>query len=147
MNLFLFKVLASDPDTNSNGEVTYWIKNSHGHFEIDSQTGHIRISNPLPPMTQKNMTFEMEIFARDHGAASNIGKATLVVRVSSTRNHPPKFEKFGYRVAVDENSANVDLVQVHAYDPDSGSAGRFVVFFHIFMYWYILLFFWAEKNV
>ncbi|GFY64503.1 cadherin-related tumor suppressor [Trichonephila inaurata madagascariensis] len=73
---------------------------------------------------QKNMTYEMEIFARDHGTASNIGKATLVVRVSSTRNHPPKFEKFGYRVAVDENSANVDLLNVHAYDPDTGPAGR-----------------------
>lgn len=111
---------------DSNGEVTYWIKNSHGHFEIDSQSGHIRLTNPLPPQTQKNMTYEMEIFARDHGAASNIGKAILVVRVSNTRNHPPKFEKFGYRVAVDENSANVDLVNVHAYDPDSGPAGRFV---------------------
>ncbi|CAL1272163.1 unnamed protein product [Larinioides sclopetarius] len=120
----IIQVLATDPDTGSNGEVTYWIKNSHGHFEIDSQTGHIRLSSVLPTPMQKNMTYEMEIFARDHGAASNIGKATLVVRVSSTRNHPPKFEKFGYRVAVDENAANVDLLTVHAYDPDSGPAGR-----------------------
>ncbi|GIY34023.1 protocadherin Fat 2 [Caerostris extrusa] len=120
----IIQVLATDPDTGSNGEVTYWIKNSHGHFDIDTQTGHIRLSSALPSHMQKNMTYEMEIFARDHGAASNIGKATLVVKVSSTRNHPPKFEKFGYRVAVDENAANVDLLNVHAYDPDTGPSGR-----------------------
>ncbi|XP_023209390.1 protocadherin Fat 4-like, partial [Centruroides sculpturatus] len=120
----IVQVQAIDPDLASNGEITYWIKNTHGLFEVDSQTGVVRLMTSLPKISQRNTTYEMEVFARDHGATSNIGKTMVIVRVSTMRNNPPKFEKLGYSVSVDENRANVPLLNVHAFDPDDGKAGK-----------------------
>ncbi|XP_037269642.2 protocadherin Fat 3 isoform X1 [Rhipicephalus microplus] len=115
---------AIDLDVANNGEITYWIKNTHGIFEIDAKTGLVRMAAGLPHNAMRNLSYEMEVFAQDHGAASNIGKTLLLVRVSSTHNSPPVFDRFAYSVSVDENAANVPLVQVHASDPDPGSAGK-----------------------
>ncbi|XP_013792660.1 cadherin EGF LAG seven-pass G-type receptor 3-like, partial [Limulus polyphemus] len=115
---------ARDPDAANNGEVTYWIKNTYGLFEIDPQTGLVRLASGLPDHVQRNTSFEMEVFAQDHGITSSISKTTLTVRVSNVRNHPPDFEQFAYTVAIDENLSNFPLLTVHASDVDSGEAGE-----------------------
>ncbi|XP_053211715.1 protocadherin Fat 4-like isoform X1 [Panonychus citri] len=119
----VIQVSASDPDLANNGDVTYWIKNTHGMFEIDAKTGLVRLAARLPGDRQ-NSTFEMEVFAQDHGVTPNIGKAMLIVRASNTQNHPPKFERFSYLVAVDENVSGIPLLKVTAVDPDPGKAGK-----------------------
>ncbi|XP_013793301.2 cadherin-11-like, partial [Limulus polyphemus] len=122
----LIQIRATDPDKDNNGEVTYWIKNSQGLFEIDPQSGVVRLVSALPNYTEKNVTFEMEVFAQDHGVGSNIGKTTLIVRISNIRNHQPVFDRFAYSVSVDENIENLALLTVHAKDPDEGKAGAVV---------------------
>ncbi|UYV72308.1 hypothetical protein LAZ67_9002570 [Cordylochernes scorpioides] len=119
----LLQVHATDPDIANNGAVTYWIKNSHGLFEVDSQSGEVRLSGSLPPSTPQNSTYEMEIFARDQGTASNFGRAMLIVRVSSAPNRPPRFPRLAYYAVVEENVADVPLALVEAEDPDVGPAG------------------------
>ena len=114
---------ATDPDSANNGEVTYWIKNTHGIFEIDSKTGLVRLVSALP-VNKQNATYEMEVFAQDHGVTPNIGKALLVVRSSNNHNHPPKFDEFYYSVEVEENISGINLVRVQATDPDQGKAGK-----------------------
>ncbi|KAI2804340.1 hypothetical protein BLOT_003322, partial [Blomia tropicalis] len=119
----VIQVHATDPDSANNGEVTYWIKNTHGIFEIDAKTGLVRLVSALPNNKQ-NATYQMEVFAQDHGITPNIGKAILVVRSSNTHNHPPKFEQFYYSVEVDENISGMSLIRVVAHDPDQGKAGK-----------------------
>nr|XP_046916120.1 protocadherin Fat 4-like isoform X2 [Dermatophagoides farinae] len=119
----VIQVHASDPDMANNGEVTYWIKNTHGMFEIDSKTGLVRLVSNFPNNKQ-NFTFEMDVFAQDHGITPNIGKAILVVRSSNTHNHPPKFDRFYYSVEVEENLSGIAIATVKAYDPDQGKAGK-----------------------
>ncbi|OTF81020.1 protocadherin Fat 4-like protein, partial [Euroglyphus maynei] len=119
----VIQVHANDPDMANNGEVTYWIKNTHGMFEIDSKTGLVRLVSNFPNNKQ-NFTFEMEVFAQDHGITPNIGKAILVVRSSNTHNHPPKFDRFYYSIEVEENLSGIAIVTVKAYDPDQGKAGK-----------------------
>lgn len=121
----VIQVQAFDPDSANNGDVTYWIKNTHGMFEIDAKTGLVRLVARLP-VEKPNATYEMEVFAQDHGVTPNIGKSTLVVKASNTQNHPPKFDKFSYSVAVDENILGIPLIQVIATDPDPGKAGKVV---------------------
>lgn len=116
---------AYDPDTTNNGDVTYWIKNTHGMFEIDAKTGLVRLVANLPSDKQ-NATYEMEVFAQDHGVTPNIGKAILVVKASNTQNHPPKFDRFSYSLTVDENISGIPLIQVLASDPDPGKAGKII---------------------
>lgn len=113
---------ANDPDSANNGEVTYWIKNTLGVFEIDAKTGLVRLVSPLP--NKQNSTYQMEVFAQDHGITPNIGKAILVVRSSNNHNHPPKFTQFYYSVEVDENISGISLITVKANDLDLGKAGK-----------------------
>ena len=119
----IIQVHATDSDSVNNGEVTYWIKNTHGIFEIDAKTGLVRLVSALQSNKQ-NATYEMEVFAQDHGITPNIGKALLVVRSSNTHNHPPKFEEFYYSLEVDENISGISLIRVTAHDPDQGKAGK-----------------------
>lgn len=121
----VIQVHATDPDVANNGDVTYWIKNTHGMFEIDAKTGLVRLVARLPSEKQ-NATYEMEVFAQDHGVSPNIGKAILVVRASNTLNHPPRFDQFSYTVAVDESISGIPLLQVMARDPDPGKSGTVV---------------------
>ncbi|XP_074599101.1 protocadherin Fat 4-like [Brevipalpus obovatus] len=119
----VIQVHAFDPDLANNGDVTYWIKNTHGMFEIDAKTGLVRLVSRLPTDRQ-NGSYEMEVYGQDHGVTPNIGKAMLIVRASNTANHPPKFEQFSYLVTVDENIAGIPLLKVTASDPDPGKAGK-----------------------
>jgi len=121
----VIQVQAFDPDSANNGDVTYWIKNTHGMFEIDAKTGLVRLVANLP-VDKQNATYEMEVFAQDHGVTPNIGKSILVVRASNTQNHPPKFDRFSYSVNVDENLSGIPLLQVLASDPDPGKAGKVI---------------------
>ncbi|XP_054156169.1 protocadherin Fat 4-like isoform X2 [Oppia nitens] len=121
----VIQVQATDPDSANNGDITYWIKNTHGMFEIDAKTGLVRLVANLP-MDKPNATYEMEVFAQDHGVTPNIGKSILVVRASNTINHPPKFDRFSYSVNVDENVTGIPLIQVLALDPDPGKAGKVI---------------------
>ena len=123
----LLQLSATDADLGMNADLTYWIKNTHGLFEIDAKTGLVRLVSNLPQIGgNKNLTFEMEVFCQDHGLIPNIGKALLVVKVSATKNHPPKFERFSYNVEVDENLSNVVILQVQAYSSNPGSASKIV---------------------
>ena len=123
----LLQLSATDADLGANAELVYWIKNTHGLFEIDAKTGLVRLVSNLPQIgSNKNLTFEMEVFCQDHGLIPNIGKALLVVKVSATKNHPPKFERFSYTVEVDENLSNVVILQVQAHSSNPGSASKIV---------------------
>lgn len=122
-------VHASDLDAGANGLVQYWIKNTHGLFQIDAKTGQVRLVTRLPaPPTNSNQTqtFELRVFAQDQGTSPQIGETTLFIRLTNSENHPPKFDRFVYQVNVDENLSGVPLIQVQAHDPDAGKAGKIV---------------------
>ena len=120
----LIQLTATDADLANNADITYWIKNTHGLFEIDAKTGLVRLVSNLPQTSgnNKNLTYSMEVFAQDHGLIPNIGKALLIIKATSKTSHPPKFEKFSYSVDVDENLSNIVIVQVQAVSSMSGSS-------------------------
>lgn len=128
----VISVHAQDPDSGANGNVQYWIKNTHGLFQIDAKTGQVRVVTRLPSSpTNTNAananattTFELRVFAQDQGTSPQIGEATMHIRLTNSENHPPKFDKFAYQTSVDENISGMPLIQVQAQDPDPGKAGK-----------------------
>lgn len=123
----LIQLQATDADLGNNADLTYWIKNTHGLFEIDAKTGLVRLVSNLPQTNgNKNLTYEMEVFSQDHGLIPNIGKALLIIKASNLKRHPPKFEKFSYSVDVDENLSNVVILQVQAFSSTGGSASKII---------------------
>lgn len=115
-------IVADDPDDTNNGDITYWLKNSHGAFEIDHKTGLVRLVNRLHLMTSQNSTISMEVFAQDHGVASKLSKTKLIVEVTDAVGRPPVFTQFAYTVNVDENVVDVPLITVKATDPSESSS-------------------------
>lgn len=129
----VINVHASDPDAGANGNVQYWIKNTHGLFQIDAKTGQVRVVTRLPSQPQANSnsnqsttTFELRVFAQDQGTSPQIGEASLLIKLTNSENHPPKFDRFAYHATVDENISGMPLIQVQANDPDPGKAGKIV---------------------
>lgn len=111
----LIQLVAHDADLANNADIQYWVKNTHGLFEIDPKTGLVRLVSNLPQNGNKNLTYEMEVFASDHGLVPNIGKSLLIIKASTNlKHHPPKFDKFSYTVQVEENLSNIVILQVHA---------------------------------
>jgi len=127
----LIQLTATDADLANNADITYWIKNTHGLFEIDAKTGLIRLVSNLPHVNgnNNNLTYSMEVYAQDHGLIPNIGKALLTIKATSQTSHPPKFERFSYSVEVDENLSNIVIVQVQA--TNSMGAGRSKITYRI----------------
>jgi len=131
-------VHASDQDAGANGLVQYWIKNTHGLFQIDAKTGQVRLVTRLPQASlASNQTttsagaevaasYELRVFAQDQGNSPQIGETVLLVRLTNSEKHPPKFDQFAYQVSVDENVAGVSLLQVRASHPDGAKAGAIV---------------------
>ncbi|KAG0424080.1 hypothetical protein HPB47_000170 [Ixodes persulcatus] len=118
---------AIDLDVANNGEITYWIKNTHGIFEIDAKTGLVRMAAGLPLNSMKNLTYEMEVFAQDHGAASNIGKTSLVVKVTvnDVNDNAPEFLSMPRLLRIPESTSQNELVyRVQAIDLDSPAGGN-----------------------
>ncbi|KAG1665576.1 Protocadherin Fat 4 [Nymphon striatum] len=111
-------VVAFDPDDANNGEVTYWLKNSHGVFEIDHKTGLVRLINRIKGANRGNASFMMEVFAQDHGVPSKLSKTKLIIELSDAKGRPPVFDKFVYSVNVDENVANIPLLTIKARNTD-----------------------------
>ena len=123
----LIAVQATDQDLAANAEITYWIKNTHGLFEIDAKTGLIRLVSNLPAsINNKNLTYEIELYAQDHGLIPNIGKSLLIIKSTTSKHHPPKFDKFSYNVDIDENLSNLVILQVHAYSSTPGSSNKII---------------------
>jgi hypothetical protein len=127
----LIQLRATDADLANNGDLTYWIKNTHGLFEIDAKSGLVRLAAPLPRSSGNSTNgrskgvYEMEVFAQDHGATPNIGRTLLVLRASSSQSRPPRFERFAYTVSVDENVSGVRLLQLKALEAhESGKQGK-----------------------
>lgn len=136
----VISVHAADPDAGANGNVQYWIKNTHGLFQIDAKTGQVRVVTRLPSSpsasngkqtgadlaANQSTTFELRVFAQDQGTSPQIGEATLIIRLTNSENHPPKFDRFAYHTSVEENISGVPLIQLQASDPDPGKAGKIV---------------------
>ena len=116
----IIKVSAKDDDVGLNSVLTYWLYETSGKFHIDPATGVINITGEL---TEDIYTFK--VFVRDYGVPSLINNATVLVSRVETNRFSPKFEQYGYKITVPENSpVNTDLITVHVIDRDIGDAGR-----------------------
>ena len=115
----IIKVSAKDDDVGLNSVLTYWLYETSGKFHIDPATGVINITGEL---TEDIYTFK--VFVRDYGVPFLTNNATVLVSRVETNRFSPKFEQYGYKITVPENSpVNTDLITVHVIDRDIGDAG------------------------
>lgn len=112
----IFRVMAIDGDKGINGEVSYYLKDDHGHFEINQETGVLSLKRAFES-DLSNVEYQMVIFARDGGypsLSSNIEFPITVVNKAM-----PVFDKSFYSVSVNEDVAvHTPILGINATSPE-----------------------------
>ncbi|XP_066505324.1 protocadherin-1 [Hoplias malabaricus] len=115
-------VVATDADSGTNAELIYSIitdSATKGLFEINQNTGEVRVMNQLDREYKERYEFHVE--AADKGVPSLRGTATVVVRVLDRNDNDPKFMLSGYSFSVLENMPPLSPVgMVTVIDADKG---------------------------
>lgn len=112
----IFRVMAIDGDKGINGEVSYYLKDDHGHFEINRHTGVLSLKRAFES-DLSNMEYQMVIFARDSGyppISSSIEFPITVVNKAM-----PVFDKSFYSVSVNEDvTVHTPILGINATSPE-----------------------------
>ncbi|NXU52532.1 CADN protein, partial [Turnix velox] len=111
----LLQVLATDCDSGSNSEITYFIQSTD--FSITRQ-GVIN-SNQRLNFERTNHMYEFVVIAVDKGHPSRTGTASVRIRMANVNDEAPVFSQSIYRTFLSEDAGPSTLVAtVRAKDPD-----------------------------
>uniref|UniRef100_A0A7N6FLR0 FAT atypical cadherin 3a n=1 Tax=Anabas testudineus TaxID=64144 RepID=A0A7N6FLR0_ANATE len=112
----IFRVMAIDGDKGINGEVSYYLKDDHGHFEINQQTGVLSLKRAFES-DLSNVEYQMVIFARDGGYPSLSSDIEFPITV--VNKAMPVFDKSFYSVSVNEDVAvHTPILGINATSPE-----------------------------
>uniref|UniRef100_A0A3B3Z8M5 Cadherin domain-containing protein n=1 Tax=Periophthalmus magnuspinnatus TaxID=409849 RepID=A0A3B3Z8M5_9GOBI len=112
----IFKVMAVDGDKGINGEVSYYLKDDHGHFEINRHTGILSLKRAFES-DLSNVEYHMVIFARDGGYPPLSTSVEFPITV--VNKAMPVFDKPFYTVSVNEDiSIHTPILGINATSPE-----------------------------
>uniref|UniRef100_A0A665T2A5 FAT atypical cadherin 3a n=1 Tax=Echeneis naucrates TaxID=173247 RepID=A0A665T2A5_ECHNA len=112
----IFRVMAVDGDKGINGEVSYYLKDDHGHFEINQQTGGISLKQAFES-DLSNVEYQMVIYARDSGYPRL--SSTIEFPITVVNKAMPVFDKPFYSVSVNEDVAvHTPILGINATSPE-----------------------------
>ncbi|NXG28398.1 CADN protein, partial [Dromaius novaehollandiae] len=111
----LLQVLATDCDSGSNAEITYFIQSAD--FSI---TRHgVISSNQRLNFERANHMYEFVVIAVDKGHPPRTGTASVRIRMANVNDEAPVFSQSVYRTFLSEDAGPSTLVAtVRAKDPD-----------------------------
>ncbi|XP_061537153.1 protocadherin Fat 3a isoform X3 [Phycodurus eques] len=115
----IFKVMAVDGDKGINGEVSYFLKDDYGHFEINRQTGSLKLKRAFES-DLSNMEYLMVIYARDGGYPPL--SSTIEFPITVVNKAMPVFDKSFYLVSVNEDvPVHTPILGINATSPEGQS--------------------------
>ncbi|XP_029297728.1 LOW QUALITY PROTEIN: protocadherin Fat 2 [Cottoperca gobio] len=130
----VIQVTANDPDTDTNGLVTYSLESlpddTAAHitevFSIDGESGWITTIRETD--CEATRLYRFSVFATDHGGDAKLSSSVLVeVTVTDENDNPPKFSDDVYRGSVVENSSPGEvIVSMTTTDADVSLENRLV---------------------
>lgn len=125
---------ASDPDTDTNGLVTYNLESLPEDtaaditevFSIDGESGWITTIREAD--CEATRVYRFSVVATDHGGNVKLSSSVLVeVTVTDENDNPPKFSEDVYRGSVEENSRPGEvIVSMTTTDADVSLENRLV---------------------
>lgn len=112
----IFRVMAVDGDKGINGEVSYHLRDDHGHFEINQQTGSLSLKRAFES-DLSNVEYLMVIYARDGGYPAL--SSTTEFPITVVNKAMPVFDKSFYSVSVNEDVAvHTPIIGINATSPE-----------------------------
>ena len=116
----VLQVLALDPDTGSNANISYSILPSSDIFTISATTGEITLAQSLD--FEQVVSYSRTLIATDSGTPPLFASAVLTVSVTDINDNSPQFTQDIYAVSVPEDSSpGLTILTVNATDADSSS--------------------------
>ena len=122
----IIQVTATDKDIGQNSEILYQLSGkNHEKFSINANTGEIFLVEQLD--YEEEDEYRLTVRAEDQGNPSRRGTATVLVHVIDVNDNAPYFTSDSYTGYVVENSElGASIIQVLAFDRDSGENSRLV---------------------
>uniref|UniRef100_A0A668AXH2 FAT atypical cadherin 3a n=1 Tax=Myripristis murdjan TaxID=586833 RepID=A0A668AXH2_9TELE len=115
----IFRVKAVDRDKGINGEVSYYLKDDHGHFEINRQTGSLSLKRAFES-DLSSVEYQIVIYARDGGYPSL--SSTVEFPITVVNKAMPVFDKSFYSVSVNEDVVvHTPILGINATSPEGQS--------------------------
>lgn len=128
------QVEAVDNDQGPNGTVTYRIlEDAEGKFAIDSQTGEIFTNGSLDREQVPSYTLLVEAVDNpDNSSLTLSSVVNVTVIIEDVNDNSPIFEQESYEVSILDNVRRfTEIIQLRAFDQDSGSNGRITYRFEV----------------
>ncbi|KAL3973507.1 hypothetical protein ACER0C_024714 [Sarotherodon galilaeus] len=130
----VIQVTANDPDTDTNGVVTYTLEPLPNDtalaitevFSIDGESGWITTLRETD--CEVTRVYRFNVVATDHGGNAKLSSSVLVeVMVTDENDNPPKFTEEVYRGSVVENSTPYEpIVYMTTTDADVSLENRLI---------------------
>ncbi|XP_059502534.1 protocadherin Fat 3a isoform X3 [Stegostoma tigrinum] len=112
----IYHITAVDHDKSKNGEVTYFLRDGYGHFEINQYTGIVMLKKPFE-FDLSNVEYNVIVIAKDGGTPSLSTFAELPITV--VNKAMPVFEKPFYSRTVNEDiPAFTPVLSINASSPE-----------------------------
>ena len=118
-NVYIVTVNATDPDSGSNGSITYSLSNTVTLFRIDEVTGDIHAIGSLDREATSSQV--LTVYATDGGNPSRTSSVSVSVSVIDVNDNSPMFIGDPYTGSIPENEAGYHILTVEATDADYGS--------------------------
>lgn len=112
----IFRVMAIDDDKGMNGKVSYYLKEDHGHFEINQHTGSLSLKRAFES-DLSNVEYQMVVYARDGGYPPL--SSTVEFPITVVNKAMPVFDKSFYYVSVNEDVVvHTPILSINATSPE-----------------------------
>ncbi|KAL6471960.1 hypothetical protein MHYP_G00206100 [Metynnis hypsauchen] len=115
----IFRVTAMDRDKGLNGEVSYFLQDELGHFEMDRISGELRLRRAFEA-DLSSVEYQVLVFARDGGTPPLSSSVTFPVTV--VNRAMPVFDRPFYSVKVSEDvPVLTPILGINASSPEGQS--------------------------
>ncbi|KAF0039354.1 hypothetical protein F2P81_007589 [Scophthalmus maximus] len=126
----VFRMNATDPDEDNNGEVEYrlgktlWRK-VYDIFDLDKLTGEIRIKGEVD--YEEKDEYELVVEASDKGTPPLTGECRVIIKIKDVNDNPPEIEVTSLSDTVSEDSKPGTVISlISLIDKDSGVNGKMI---------------------
>lgn len=98
-----FQIIATDLDSDKNGEVSYSIirGDNQNQFDIEEKTGYVSVAGELDRETISS--YVLEILAKDNGVPVLSRQTLLNIEISDANDNPPLFSQVNYTTVIQVN--------------------------------------------
>ena len=126
----VFRMRATDPDEDNNGEIEYalgktLLRKVYDIFELDKLTGEIKIKGVVD--YEENDEYELVVEASDKGTPPLTGECRVIIKIKDVNDNPPEIEVTSLSDTASEDSKPgtvISLISVR--DKDSGVNSKII---------------------